>query len=51
MKPLPSFKVIKGVEIKYKAIYRTIFFIVIYFMVQTGQLSSTLVKNTLESSN
>lgn len=36
VKPLPSCKVIKGGEIKYKAIYRTTFFMVIYFTVQTG---------------
>lgn len=41
---LPSFKVIKVVEIKYKAIYRTTFFMVIYFMVRTGPLNRRLVK-------
>lgn len=37
VKLLPSFKVIKAVEIKYKAIYRTTSFMIIYFMVQTRQ--------------
>lgn len=41
---LPSFKVIKVGEIKYKAIDRTAFFMVIHFMVQTGQLNTRIVK-------